>query len=99
MLDLPTSMTAFEIWQLNSLRLAILQDILEKWQEAKVDVLLCPAFGVPAQLIGFPGWLQIASSYTSVYNALDLPAGSMPVNTFSWREKLENLIFAAHSMK
>ena len=25
MLDMPTSMTAFEIWQLNSLRLAILQ--------------------------------------------------------------------------
>ena len=93
MVDLPTSMTAFEIWNLNSLRLSILQDILEKWEEAEVDVLLCPAFGVPATLTGYPGWLQIASSYTSVFNALDLPAGSMPVNKLC-NQLLENLILA-----
>ena len=79
MFSLPTSMTAFEVWQLNIQRLRILEDILEKWQQAGVDVLICPAFGVPAQIIGYPGWLQIASSYTSVYNTLDFPAGSMPV--------------------
>ena len=79
MLSLPTSMTAFEVWQLNIQRLRILEDILEKWQQAGIDVFICPAFGVPAQIIGYPGWLQIASSYTSVYNTLDFPAGSMPV--------------------
>ena len=79
MLSLPTSMTAFQVWQLNIQRMAILEDIFEKWDQAGIDVIICPAFGVPAQLIGYPGWLQIASSYTSVYNTLDFPAGSMPV--------------------
>ena len=99
MLSLPNSMTAFQVWQLNIKRMAILEDIFEKWDQAGIDVIICPAFGVPAQLIGYPGWLQIASSYTSVYNTLDFPAGSMPVRLSENLQKSENLIIFFRSLR
>ena len=53
--------------------------ILLDWEEAGVDVIIAPGFGVPAQPIGYPGWLQAASSYTCVYNTLNFPVASMKV--------------------
>ena len=80
MLLFPSSMSAFDVWQLNIQRLNLLRDIFEDWAHAKVDVIIAPGFGVPALPIGYPGWLQCTSSYTSVYNILNFPVGSMPVS-------------------
>lgn len=79
MLLYPTSMSAFTVWKLNEQRLTLIREILVDWELRGIDVVICPGFGTPAMPIGYPGWLQAASSYTSVYNLLNFPVGSLPV--------------------
>ena len=58
MLSLPTSMTAFEVWQLNIQKLRILEDILEKWQQAGIDVLICVDLSM--RLVCLTDWLHFS---------------------------------------
>jgi hypothetical protein len=80
MLLIPTSMTAFQLWQLNVERTELIRDILVDWDKSGVDVVIAPGFCMPAQPIGYPGWLQAGSSYTCIYNMLNFPVGSLPVH-------------------
>uniref|UniRef100_A0A8C0BID2 Fatty-acid amide hydrolase 1 n=1 Tax=Buteo japonicus TaxID=224669 RepID=A0A8C0BID2_9AVES len=51
---------------------------IAQWKKLNLDVMLCPMLG-PAFGIGYPGKLSVAISYTVLYNALDFPAGVVPV--------------------
>ncbi|NXE24789.1 FAAH1 hydrolase, partial [Ardeotis kori] len=51
---------------------------IAQWKKLNLDVMLCPMLG-PALSIGYPGKLSVAVSYTMLYNALDFPAGVVPV--------------------
>mmetsp|Transcript_22507 Transcript_22507/g.60890 ORF Transcript_22507/g.60890 Transcript_22507/m.60890 type:complete len:631 (-) Transcript_22507:1025-2917(-) len=51
--------------------------VLSALATAGVDVLLCPALGVPAVPHGMSRLLAQACSYTFVYNNLNLPAGTL----------------------
>ncbi|NXL99419.1 FAAH1 hydrolase, partial [Tyrannus savana] len=53
---------------------------IAQWKKLNLDVMLCPMLG-PALHIGYPGKLSVAVSYTMLYNALDFPAGVVPVTT------------------
>ena len=74
-----SSQSAWDVWKLNQETLQLKEAILQEWEAAKIDILIAPGFGIPAPLIGYSAWLQIASSYTCAMNLLDFPAGSMPV--------------------
>ncbi|NXY87778.1 FAAH1 hydrolase, partial [Alcedo cyanopectus] len=51
---------------------------MSQWKKLNLDVMLCPMLG-PALSIGYPEKLSVAASYTMLYNALDFPAGVVPV--------------------
>uniref|UniRef100_A0A8D2P2I3 Fatty-acid amide hydrolase 1 n=1 Tax=Zosterops lateralis melanops TaxID=1220523 RepID=A0A8D2P2I3_ZOSLA len=51
---------------------------IAQWKKLNLDVMLCPMLG-PAFGIGYPAKLSVAVSYTMLYNALDFPAGVVPV--------------------
>uniref|UniRef100_A0A8C9MIJ6 Fatty-acid amide hydrolase 1 n=1 Tax=Serinus canaria TaxID=9135 RepID=A0A8C9MIJ6_SERCA len=51
---------------------------IAQWKKLNLDVMLCPMLG-PALGIGYPAKLSVAVSYTMLYNALDFPAGVVPV--------------------
>lgn len=70
---------SWKLWELNKTRLELVEEILREWSQEQIDVVIAPAMGVPAQPSGTAPWIPNANSYTSVYNVLDFPAGSVPV--------------------
>uniref|UniRef100_A0A667XTB1 Fatty-acid amide hydrolase 1 n=1 Tax=Myripristis murdjan TaxID=586833 RepID=A0A667XTB1_9TELE len=54
----------------------------------ELDVLLCPMLG-PAFKALYPGKLTCATSYTIIYNALNFPAGAVPVDTVTAEDEEE----------
>jgi len=72
--------TTYELWKLNAKRLDIIEEILRQWERQGVDVVLAPGFPYPAQLSGYSAWSIAGISYTSVYNLLNFPAGTVPVS-------------------
>ncbi|XP_019645535.1 PREDICTED: fatty-acid amide hydrolase 1-like [Branchiostoma belcheri] len=69
----------YELWQRLVEREEYIQTFLAEWKEKELDVLLCPAFGMPACKPEHAGRLIIAASYTILFNLLNLPAGVVPV--------------------
>lgn len=76
--DLPRK-TQEETWQWNTKRLGICKMMLDRWQEAKVDVVLCPVGPHTAVLPN--EWDN--DMYTVAWNAVDVcyPALSRPYLT------------------
>ncbi|TVY41110.1 Acetamidase [Lachnellula subtilissima] len=71
--DIPGK-TQEETWAWNTKRLAFCKAMLDRWQEAKVDVVICPAGPYAAVLPG--GWNH--DLYTVTWNAMDYPAAIIP---------------------
>lgn len=63
------------IWELRQLALRF----HESWREAGIDALLCPIHALPALRHGTSADLGPAACYSMLFNALELPAGSVPV--------------------
>ena len=57
----------------------IVKEVTTTWQTNNIDVVIAPGFAFPAPPLKHPARLVPASSYTSVYNVMDFPAGSVPV--------------------
>jgi fatty acid amide hydrolase len=57
------------------------------WDLAGIDVVICPAFGLPAPHHGAMGDLFDALTYTAVANLLGLPAGVVPVTSVGASEE------------
>ncbi|NXD61648.1 FAAH1 hydrolase, partial [Eolophus roseicapillus] len=74
----PFVSTVDEVWSLHHEIEEFRQQFIAQWKNLNLDVMLCPMLG-PALGIGYPPKLSVAVSYTMLYNALDFPAGVVPV--------------------
>lgn len=54
-------------------------EFLSAWKASKLDVVICPTFPYPACPTGAVKYLVGGVTYTSLYNVLNYPAGSVPV--------------------
>ena len=75
----PVPATPGEYFQLLAQRRQLLAGTMAAWDEAGIDVLICPVYALPAPLHGTTGDLLEAASYAFVANLLGLPAGTIPV--------------------
>jgi fatty acid amide hydrolase len=67
------------LWQLTARRTAMRWAELDRWNEAGIDAMLCPAHVVPAMPHHTSGDFAAATSYTFRYSLLNFPAGIAPV--------------------
>ena len=56
------------------------EELIEKWMQEDIDVLLCPTWPLPAIKHKFSLKLFIANNYALLFNLLRLPAGIIPVS-------------------
>jgi len=68
-------------WKLNAQRSAMRLDVLEAWDAANLDIVLCPSHATTALRHGDSADFSAAGSYSMRYNLLNLPAGVVPVTT------------------
>ncbi|XP_053929353.1 fatty-acid amide hydrolase 1 isoform X2 [Cuculus canorus] len=70
--------TVDEVWSLHHEIEEFCHQFTAQWKKLNLDVMLCPMLS-PALRIGYPVKLSVAVSYAMLYNALDFPAGVVPV--------------------
>jgi fatty acid amide hydrolase len=68
-----------DLWRLTDELRSYRSRLLEEMDRAGVDVLLCPPFATPAMLHGGSKNFTLASSYSILFNATQMPAGVVPV--------------------
>lgn len=71
--------TPHEYFQRLYERRQLLADTMAAWDQAGIDVAICPVYALPAPLHGTTSDLLEAASYVFVANLLGLPAGTVPV--------------------
>ena len=64
--------------------------IFQAWRDLDLDVLIAPGFGTPSMPLKDPARLVPLTAYTNVYNVLDLPAGSLPVEVYSQDDQVRS---------
>ncbi|KIX03615.1 uncharacterized protein Z518_07168 [Rhinocladiella mackenziei CBS 650.93] len=79
-----------EAWALNAKKLAIQKQMLDRWQEAGIDIVLAPAGPHTAVLPG--DWTN--DMYTVAWNAVDYPAVIIPFTTADPKLDLKDADFA-----
>jgi fatty acid amide hydrolase len=79
MLDAMGDRSASELWALTHELRTQRSALLDAMDAAGVDFLLCPAFATPAMPHGGSKNFTLASSYSMLFNAAQLPAGVVPV--------------------
>jgi Asp-tRNA(Asn)/Glu-tRNA(Gln) amidotransferase A subunit family amidase len=75
-----------ELWRLTERLRSHRTALLATMDSARVDALLCPAFATPAFLHGGSESFTIASSHAILFNAVQLPAGVVPVTRVRYDE-------------
>ncbi|NWS74873.1 FAAH1 hydrolase, partial [Crotophaga sulcirostris] len=80
--------TVDEVWSLHHEIEEFCHQFITQWKKLNLDVMLCPMLS-PALRIGYPGKLSVAVSYTMIYNALDFPAGVVPVTMVTEEDEEE----------
>jgi fatty acid amide hydrolase len=73
------SKSAAQLWALTDRLRTQRLELLDAMEAAGVDVLLCPPFATPAVPQGGSKNFTLASSYSILFNATQLPAGVVPV--------------------
>ncbi|KAK7078850.1 hypothetical protein SK128_026463, partial [Halocaridina rubra] len=68
-----------QLWRALGDRQDYINDFLNAWKSQHLDVVLCPAFPMPAPPPSYPTKIMAASITTCLYNLLDFPAGVVPV--------------------
>ena len=71
--------TAREVWELTDRLRANRTALLDGMDELRIDVLLCPPYATPALPHGKSKNFTLASSFSILFNAAQLPAGVVPV--------------------
>ena len=79
MLDAMGDKTVGELWRLTDLLRTYRTTLVEAMEREQVEVLLCPVFATPAMPHGGSKNFTLASSYSILFNATQLPAGALPV--------------------
>lgn len=79
MLDAMGAKTAAELWRLTGLLRDYRVALLDSMDRLGIDVLLCPPLATPALPHGGSKNFPLASSYSMVFNATQMPAGVVPV--------------------
>lgn len=79
LLAIPIPATPYDYFELLHDRAQFLLEVMAAWDAAQIDVVLCPAYGLPALMHGTAGELFDALTYTCLANLLGLPAGVVPV--------------------
>ncbi|KAL7891123.1 hypothetical protein AOLI_G00005990 [Acnodon oligacanthus] len=69
-----------ELWKQHHAIENCIHQVIAKWKELELDVLLCPMLG-PAYNFSYCGKLTSALSNTMLYNLLNFPVGVVPVTT------------------
>ncbi|XP_035689615.1 fatty-acid amide hydrolase 1-like [Branchiostoma floridae] len=69
----------FDLWQRLEEREKYKEQFQNELKKKDIDVLLCPAFGMPACKPEHAGMAVGALAYCSIFNLLDFPAGVVPV--------------------
>jgi fatty acid amide hydrolase len=73
--------TPYEYFELLHDRACLFIELMASWDDAGVDVVVCPASGLPAPQHGRATDLLDATSYLTIANLLGLPAGVVPVTS------------------
>lgn len=68
-----------EYWELAMQIEAYKSDFLKKWNDNKLDALICPGFAYPAIPHGTVQYCTAGVTYTTLYNLLNYPAGMLKV--------------------
>jgi Asp-tRNA(Asn)/Glu-tRNA(Gln) amidotransferase A subunit family amidase len=58
--------------------------VFDLWNEQDLDAVICPGFPIPAVAHKYPSLLGACGFSTAVWNMLDFPAGTVPVD--HWNE-------------
>jgi len=65
------------------------QDVIDEWNEHRLDAVLCPAMAHPACTHKFADDRNIGAMYTALYNLLDFTAGTVPVTHVTQEDEHE----------
>ena len=79
MLDAMGDKTVSELWALTDRLRTQRSALVDAMERSGVDLLLCPPFATPALPHGASKNFTLASSYSILFNAAQLPAGVVPV--------------------
>ncbi|HEY5240422.1 MAG TPA: amidase family protein [Polyangiaceae bacterium] len=79
MLEAMGEKSVSELWALTDRLRTQRSSLVDAMERSGVDVLLCPPFATPALPHGASKNFTLASSYSIVFNAAQLPAGVVPV--------------------
>lgn len=80
--------TPKKVWEQHTEVEEYQQEFIARWRSLNLDVLLAPALD-PAFYTGYPAKVKDSSSYLSLYNVLDFPAGVVPVTTVTPQDEAE----------
>ncbi len=79
MLDAMGDKTVGELWRLTDTIRTYRTTLLDAMDRQRLDLLLCPPFATPAVPHGGSKNFTLASSYSILFNATQMPAGVVPV--------------------
>jgi len=68
-----------EQWVANAKKDRLIYELTQTWENNEFDVVISPAFAMPACPPAYCSKLLPATSYTAVYNMVGCPAGILPV--------------------
>lgn len=68
-----------EWWELSEKISQYKAEFLSAWKASKLDVVICPTFPFPACPTGTVKYVVGGATYTTLYNLINYPAGSLPV--------------------
>lgn len=79
LLDALGAKSVGELWQTIERLRSYRADFLDQMDRDGLDALVCPAYATPAFLHGASKGFVLASSYSMAFNAMQFPAGVVPV--------------------
>ena len=66
---------------------------LRAWVEQGIDVVIAPGFTTQAQRLKGPARLVPATCFTNVYNVIDFPVGTVPVDCVTQKDQVRLAFF------
>ena len=63
---------------------------LKAWVDQELDVVIAPGFTTQAQRLKDPARLVPATCFTNVYNVIDFPVGTVPVDRVTQKDQVSN---------
>ncbi|XP_019645806.1 PREDICTED: fatty-acid amide hydrolase 1-like [Branchiostoma belcheri] len=71
--------SVYDLWQRMAEREAYIEQFLDELKKKDLDLLLCPALGMPACKPEHAGRTLATTAYVTLFNLLNFPAGVVPV--------------------